>query len=861
MQENKFVLTKITFWFLFTNITFLVFFVIFLFYNIKVEYLLENAIKSILGLGLITSIQILFFFIINKFFNIYLQQVVKEETKDKSKATKFFNLYPLNVSLLSGVGNLIEVFYLLYLLHLNIYVFHSNIQILYFISIALIFALTTNLFGFFIFKKKLFFLYQYIEYRPLSIFQKFTIPVATSVIFVITILTIILVKEIYKNKLSEYAKIFEHESLEYAEELKTYFGLPLYETRALSKFYSSSMEKEGSRLSREDSNEMLKNYIRKNQSYLGIWTIFEPNRFDGKDDEYKNKEGYGESGRYAAYWGVDKYGNTYFEKPINYEKEGIGDFYIIPRKTKQSFITEPYYARVGGKNVFMITISSPILDKNQNFIGVFGIDFRIPHLYKKVEKSIIILSEKGTIIGTDKAGQLGKNLKELFHINEEFYFKIMNEDRFSTNRISGQNKDILYTFCNSFRIGDSKKKWKVILSTPRSILTKEIDNLILLLLFMNDIAFLIVLIIIYSFTKPITNSLKNFIGLFSKVMQGDFTVDIAQNYTDDKENLLLNSCFNQFIERISTILYYVQKTTEKIAHATHSFKQTSKELAEYSQAEASSLEETYTTIQEATNYSEKIASNAEIQSKLSKETDLSISDLKDRILGISKNAKEALNISILATTQASEGNSFMQTTIKGMDRIDTSTKKIAETITLISEISDKVNLLALNAAIEAARAGEGGRGFAVVAHEIGKLADSTADNAKNITNLVKQGLAEVKKGRENIDITSHALERIIKIIKQTEFLVKDIVINSDNQIKESEKVIENSKRAIGMSDSIALATKEQMNSNRETLKSIKKVNQITQFVSASSEEISSAIQEMNLQIMELKEQIAFFKLQ
>ena len=146
-----------------------------------------------------------------------------------------------------------------------------------------------------------------------------------------------------------------------------------------------------------------------------------------------------------------------------------------------------------------------------------------------------------------------------------------------------------------------------------------------------------------------------------------------------------------------------------------------------------------------------------------------------------------------------------------------------------------------------------------MAQEIGKLAEKTAINAKNITTHVKNGLNEVKKGRLYVDDTSTALKSIIDAIKQSETIVNKITQFSKEQENESITVLENTKRVVDVSGGIAYATGEQTNTNQELVKAIEHINQVTQVVASNSEEIATVVKEIDNHMNQMKEKISFFK--
>lgn len=307
-------------------------------------------------------------------------------------------------------------------------------------------------------------------------------------------------------------------------------------------------------------------------------------------------------------------------------------------------------------------------------------------------------------------------------------------------------------------------------------------------------------------TRSVTVPLRQGGAILSAIASGDMTREVPPALSTRGDEIGdLARAMRDMTAELHNMVLRVTETTAQVSSAAGEIAQGSMDLSQRTEEQASALEETASSMEELTSAVKQSADHAGQANKLASS----------------------------ARAQAEQGAGVVAEAVSAMSGINQSSRKIADIIGVIDEIAFQTNLLALNAAVEAARAGHEGLGFAVVASEVQKLAQRSADAAKEIKVLIIESVDKVEDGSQLVDRAGQTLREIMTSVKK----VSDII---------AEMAAAASEQAIGI---------EQVN------KAIMQMDQVTQQNAALVEETAAASKSMDDQAQQLQELMTFFRVE
>ena len=239
---------------------------------------------------------------------------------------------------------------------------------------------------------------------------------------------------------------------------------------------------------------------------------------------------------------------------------------------------------------------------------------------------------------------------------------------------------------------------------------------------------------------------------------GDLSRKLTATRHDDVGQML--RAMQQMNMNLQAVIGDVRRNVGTMALATREIADENMNLSLRTQAQAASLEETASSMEQLAR---AVRQNA-------------------------GNARDACELVERTTEVAAKGGLAVARVGATMHEISKAGKRIEDIIGLIDGIAFQTNLLALNASVEAAKAGEQGRGFAVVAGEVRNLAQRSAAAAREIRRLIDDTVRRLDEGNNLVGDASATMDSIAASVQQVNGIMTGMAAASAEQSKDIDQI-------------------------------------------------------------------------
>jgi len=305
---------------------------------------------------------------------------------------------------------------------------------------------------------------------------------------------------------------------------------------------------------------------------------------------------------------------------------------------------------------------------------------------------------------------------------------------------------------------------------------------------------------------------SNISTIVTAAAAGDFSRRITKSYEDEDLSRFAGGV-NELVANVDRGVSEVRRVIASLSHADLTQEMAGHFQGDFAELQAnvngamltlrstmSGILSTAGTItgnsRELSAAADQLAHRTEQQAASLEETAAALEEITTTVKTSTARAVEASEIVRETKESAEKSGDIVKSAIDAMGRIEQSSQKISQIISVIDEIAFQTNLLALNAGVEAARAGEAGRGFAVVAQEVRELAQRSANAAKEIKTLINASAGEVKGGVSLVLSTGDVLSEIKDLVNR----VNDHVVSITRAAQEQSAALGEINTAVNQMD-------------------------------------------------------------
>ena len=633
-------------------------------------------------------------------------------------------------------------------------------------------------------------------------------------------------------------------------------------------------------LRRTRYNETIRGVLESNPNYIGIFTVWNPNVLDGNDAAYANTPGTDSTGQFIPYYHREGGRPITLSHYPDYKK-------VLAETGRFDRLLDPVKMQgVNGSEALAVTVISPILGDNTVY-GAVGIIVDITALQgiveqiKPYEGSVAGVFTNDGIVAATSANPNNRGMtvrdseREIMgeYLNDFIASLKKGEDvnnpghHFQFTRYVPVIGSDMFICLIDFAPGTVQTPWGFVIGIPMDQVLAPIYAMLYFTLAIGVGALValavIILLVASSITKPIVN-----VSLMLKDIsegEGDLTKSIDIHTKDEVGDLA--HYFNLTLEKIRGLVVTIKTQAVKLhdigtelsanmtetAAAVNEITSNVNSIKGQVMGQSASVTETNSTMEQVVGNINKLNDQVESQAASVTESSSAIEEMLANISSVTQTLiKNTENVNSLG--EASEiGRGDLQEVSTDIQEIARESEGLLEINAVMENIASQTNLLSMNAAIEAAHAGEAGKGFAVVADEIRKLAESSGEQSKTISAVLKKikgSIDKISKSTENVINRFEVIDTRVRTVSEQEENIRNAM---EEQGQGSKQILEAIGQLNTITQSVRDGSTEMLQGSKEVIQESTNLERVTQEITNGMNEMATGADQINVAVTRVNE--------
>jgi methyl-accepting chemotaxis protein len=608
---------------------------------------------------------------------------------------------------------------------------------------------------------------------------------------------------------------------------------------------------------RDYFNMAMRQTLLANPGLWGIYANWGPNLLDGMDADYANTPGNDGLGRFVPSWT-----NNNGELEIDIIESFTWDIVMQAPQTKAEYMLDPALNTAPSGTFLIANMGAPVWDKETGaLIGLSGATIVLSTIQTMVEQikpfgdgHAFVFSSGGLVVAHTDPERLGKDMREseadtFGPFLDAMVDAVAKGTTASCSYRPAQSDRIMQYYAVPFTIGEVPQPWTLVVAVSRNTVMTPVYRMLTFSLVIGLLSIVLMFAGVIVMARSISRPLAATMSALKDIAEGDLAKQLAVKSKDE----------------LGDLAHYLNFTVDKIKNLVVSIRKEALFLSQTGTDLATNMNKTAVSINEITANIQSVKAQTNKQQVSVKSAGTAMGQVVDHINRVndqiqrqsqcvsqSSSAIEAMLANIQSVTQtlvknednvtkldhaAEVGRAGLQEVASDIQEIERESAGLLEINAVMENIASQTNLLSMNAAIEAAHAGEAGKGFAVVAEEIRKLAESSSEQSKTISDVLKKIKGSIDKITGSTGEALQNFEAISEGVKT----VTDQEVNVRKAMEEQET---GSKAILDSIGSLNAITDEVQGSAAGMLGSSGEVIQESQVLDRLTAEIGNGMQEM-----------------